>query len=142
VTRVSLSAADVFHGGVAWRSKGETVLYTRCPYCGGIQALVCSGQFMPHMPTPVSSTSTGAYYCSYCGALPPINTCAYCFGRQVLVLAGASTTAPAIPGTSQQHAQVVHAKAGASNKALEKLFEVGGEIGKVAVRAYFGQQHG
>jgi hypothetical protein len=117
------------------------VLYARCAFCGAIVPLWCSGQFMPHMPSPVAASPMGAY-CSMCGVLSPVFTCGFCWGRQLLALPGAPTPAPAVPGTSPQHAQVVHAKSGASDKVLNKLFEVGGEIGKEAVRAYFGQRQG
>lgn len=119
------------------------MLYARCAYCGGIQPLWCSGLFMPHMPVPVAATPMGAA-CSACGVLPPVFTCGFCWGRQLLYLQGAPPPAPALPGANQAFAPVIHAPQGASEGTLKNGFNelmrgVGGELGKGLVQAVTGR---
>jgi hypothetical protein len=116
------------------------VLYARCAFCGAIVPLYCSGRFMPHMPVPVVATPMGAT-CSTCGVLPPVFTCGFCWGQQLLYLPGAS----AAPQMGQNYAAVVQAQPGASDSALKGLFKefgkgVGGELVKGLTQAMSGQQ--
>ena len=120
------------------------MLYARCGFCGGIVPLWCSGQFMPHMPVPVSASPMGAT-CSVCGVLPPIFTCGFCWNRQFLILPGAPVPDPSLTGTTQGVASVVQAQPGASEGTLKGLFKdivtsASVEIAKRAAQAVFGQQ--
>lgn len=124
--------------------KGERVLYARCGFCGAIVPLWCSGRFMPHVPVPVAATPMGAC-CSVCGVLPPVFTCGFCWGQQLLVLSGAQLPASPVPGANQKFAPVIQAQPGASENALQTGFEqfvksVAGELGKGVGQAIFGQQ--
>jgi hypothetical protein len=119
------------------------MLYARCAFCGAIVPLWCSGRFMPHVPTPVNATQMGAT-CGYCGVLPPVFTCGFCWGQQLLVLPGMQPPA-AMPGAQQTYAPVVHAQQGASEGSLKKMFGALGEgfmnqAGKNMANAMFGQQ--
>jgi hypothetical protein len=120
------------------------MLYARCAFCGAIVPLWCSGTFMPHMPMPVAATPAGPV-CQACGVLPPVFTCGFCFGRQLLVLPGAQPPAPAFPGAQQTYAPVIQAQQGASESTLKKSFAKFAEgfmnqAGQSAANMMFGQQ--
>lgn len=99
------------------------MLYAGCSCCGAIVPLWCSGQFMPHMPTPAVRIPNGVG-CPVCGPLPPIFTCGFCWTRQMLFLPGATPMAqPAVAGAPAANvAPVVEAQAGASKSDVSSLF--------------------
>jgi hypothetical protein len=99
---------------------------------------------MPHMPVPVAATPMGPC-CSACGVLPPVFTCGFCWGQQLLVLPGMAPPA-AMPGTQQAYAPVIHAQQNASDSTLKSGFSklgesFGSELGKAAAQAIFGRQY-
>jgi hypothetical protein len=81
---------------------------------------------MPHMPVAVAATQMGAC-CQVCGVLPPVFTCGFCWGRQMLALPGAAAAPAQAPGGPQAFAPVVQAPKDASGNVLEQLLKEAGK---------------
>jgi hypothetical protein len=118
--------------------KGDSVLYARCSYCGGVQPLWCSGGFGAHMPTPVEAGAGGAY-CPVCGPKSPTFACGFCGMQQYLALPSAAGPSYAA-GPGQASMQVVQMPANASKSSVVGEFAKGlGEgLGRGATQAMFG----
>ena len=67
--------------------EGRRVLYVGCGNCRATIPLVCTGQFMPHIPLPIAASQAGVS-CGFCGLLAPVFTCGYCWTSQALYVPG------------------------------------------------------
>lgn len=116
------------------------MLYAGCSACRAIVPLVCTGQFMPHLPVPVGRNQTG-FVCNMCGFVPPVLTCPNCWTQQVLFLPGAMPAPAATPaGGAQAVAPVVQAAPNAERSELSDAFgafadSFAKELGAQAARA-------
>jgi hypothetical protein len=96
------------------------MLFAGCSSCRSIVPLVCAGQFMPHMPTPVEPSPMGPY-CPFCGQMPPFFTCTVCATTQGLFMPGmAAPPAPAM-GAGPLVAPVVQAPQATSHGEVREL---------------------
>ncbi len=97
------------------------MLYVGCGNCRATIPLVCTGQFMPHIPLPIAASQAGVS-CGFCGLLAPVFTCGYCWTSQALYVPGTNAAPTPGFGASRYVAPAVDAPGNAIQAELSDRF--------------------
>lgn len=112
------------------------MLYAGCARCQSVTTLMCGGQFMPHIPTPVEPSPMGPA-CPWCGPLPAIFTCMMCGTTQGLYIPGMRVAPAQGAGVAPLVAPVAQAPPGASQAQVHGgLKEVALEVVRSAGKGF------